>query len=178
MSGMGERGASEGQNLYSKGGSMTKKSSKYGGGSMNKFAGRGSIDAGGGGGGRGGGSQGGGGGGGGVVINIDRDLELNRVDNPYQVRRNMDETEALMRDVRNILNKLTPQNMQKLTADLINLPITTQERLEGAIDIIFEKSIDEQVFSTTYAQLCKVLSQIKVPSTNDPGKIVNFRYCD
>ena len=137
---------------------------------MNKYAGRGSID-----GGSGRGSNAGGGGGGGVVINIDRDLELNRVENPYQVKRTLDENEALLRDVRNILNKLTPQNLNKLTSDLINLPINTQERLEGAIDIIFEKSIDEQVFSTTYAQLCKVLSSIKVPSTSEPGKLINFR---
>lgn len=161
---MADRGQYEGQNMYSKGGSMKKTSMKHGGGSMSKYSGRGSFDA------------SGRGGSGPMVINIDRELELNRVDNPYQVRRTLDENEALLRDVRNILNKLTPQNLQKLTGDLINLPINTQERLEGAIDIIFEKSIDEQVFSTTYAQLCKVLSSIKVPSNNEPGKLINFRY--
>ena len=41
--------------------------------------------------------------------------------------------------------------------------------------LIFFKSIDEQVFSQTYANLCKVLSQIKVNSNVDPSKNVNFR---
>jgi hypothetical protein len=63
----------------------------------------------------------------------------------------------------------------KLTSNLINLPINNEDRLKGAIDIIFEKSIDEQVFSQTYAQLCKVLSNIKVPSNAEPLKHVNFR---
>lgn len=167
---MGDRGQNEGgggQNIYSKSGSM-KKGSKYGGGggggggSINRYN-RGSMD-----GGRQQQQQ--------MVIQIERDLELNRTENPYQIKRNVDEHELLLREVRTILNKLTPQNLQKLTGDLINLPINTKERLEDSIDIIFEKSIDEQVFSTTYAQLCKVLSTIKVPIINEPGKFVNFRY--
>jgi translation initiation factor 4G len=109
-------------------------------------------------------------------INIDKDLQLNKADNPYIIRRvlgEVSEQEDLMREVRNILNKLTPQNLEKLTKDLINLPINSEERLRGAIDIIFEKSIDEQFFSQTYAQLCQVLSHIKVPS--EQGKPVAFR---
>ena len=37
------------------------------------------------------------------------------------------------------------------------------------------KSIAEQVFSQTYANVCKVLSKIKVSSNDDPKKNVNFR---
>ena len=87
----------------------------------------------------------------------------------------MNENEELIREVRNILNKLTPQNLNKLTGDLINLAINTEERLKDSIDVIFEKSIDEQVFSQTYAQLCKVLASIKVPQSSDPTKFINFR---
>ena len=41
--------------------------------------------------------------------------------------------------VRGILNKLTPQNFQTLTQQITDLNIDTQERLEGAIDLIFAK---------------------------------------
>ena len=37
------------------------------------------------------------------------------------------------------MNKLTPQKFQTLTQQIIDLDIDTAERLEGAIDLIFEK---------------------------------------
>ena len=47
--------------------------------------------------------------------------------------------QELYRKVRSILNKLTPQKFQTLTQQIIDLDIDTAERLEGAIDLIFEK---------------------------------------
>ena len=100
-----------------------------------------------------------------VVIILQKDeVVLKKTETPYIIKKlateNVNEEEELFRETRNILNKLTPQNLQKLTASLINLPITTEHRLKGCIDIIFEKAIDEQVFSQTYGQLSKVLSQV------------------
>jgi hypothetical protein len=96
-----------------------------------------------------------------AVINLPEKIMLNTVENPYVIKKKtsqveLNEHEELLREVRNILNKLTPQNLQKLTGDLINLSINNEDRLKGSIDIIFEKSIDEQVFSQIYANLCKV----------------------
>ena len=76
-------------------------------------------------------------------IVIDRDLALKRAENPYVVKTRaneiLSENEELLRQVRNILNKLTPQNINKLTNDLIKLPINSEDRLRGSIEIIFEK---------------------------------------
>lgn len=47
--------------------------------------------------------------------------------------------QELYRKVRSILNKLTPQKFQTLTQQIIDLDIDTADRLEGAIDLIFEK---------------------------------------
>ncbi|CAH3118757.1 unnamed protein product, partial [Porites lobata] len=66
-------------------------------------------------------------------------------------------TEELFRKVRSILNKLTPQKFQTLTQQIIDLDIDTPERLEGAIDLIFEKAIDEAAFSVAYANMCRCL---------------------
>ena len=41
--------------------------------------------------------------------------------------------------LRSILNKLTPQKFQTLTQQISELEIDTLERLEGVIDLIFEK---------------------------------------
>ena len=75
----------------------------------------------------------------------------------------LDETEKALRGVRAILNKLTPQNFQKLVGDLVNLEINADDnRLRGTIDIIFEKSINERpdMYCQVYANLCKALNLV------------------
>ena len=47
--------------------------------------------------------------------------------------------QELYRKVRSILNKLTPQKFQTLTREISQLEMDTPERLEGAVDLIFEK---------------------------------------
>ena len=47
--------------------------------------------------------------------------------------------QEIYRKVRSILNKLTPQKFQTLTQQSSELEIDTLERLEGVIDLIFEK---------------------------------------
>ena len=96
------------------------------------------------------------------------DVELSTVENAYKpvkmINAQLDDTEKVLRGVRAILNKLTPQNFQKLVGDLVNLEINADDnRLRGTIDIIFEKSIDEPAFSQTYANLCKALNLVKTP---------------
>ncbi|XP_067048900.1 eukaryotic translation initiation factor 4 gamma 1-like isoform X2 [Acropora muricata] len=91
--------------------------------------------------------------------------DLKRVDNrwvrPSEVTKGGNEEEAktqeLFHKVRGILKKLTPQKFQTLTQQIIDLDIDTQERLEGAIDLIFAKAIDEATFSVAYAKMCQFL---------------------
>lgn len=45
----------------------------------------------------------------------------------------------ILRKVRGILNKLTPQKFQTLTQQIIDLDINTEDRLKGTIDLVFEK---------------------------------------
>jgi translation initiation factor 4G len=64
--------------------------------------------------------------------------------------------EEVFREVRNILNKLTRQNFVKLTGDLINLPINNEDRLKGLVEIIYEDSINSEIYTEIYANICKV----------------------
>jgi translation initiation factor 4G len=102
-----------------------------------------------------------------------------QVKTPYIISKfsnmELNENETLFRQVRILVNKLTPQNMENITNQLISLPILTEDQLIGSIEIIFKNAIDEQSFSQIYAQLCKALSSIKVPSKNDSFRTVNFR---
>uniref|UniRef100_A0A7N6BW25 Eukaryotic translation initiation factor 4 gamma, 1a n=1 Tax=Anabas testudineus TaxID=64144 RepID=A0A7N6BW25_ANATE len=72
-------------------------------------------------------------------------------------------TQELFKRLRSILNKLTPQRFQELMKQVTELTIDTEERLKGAIDLIFEKAILEPNFS------------LKVPTSDKPGVFVNFR---
>ncbi|KAL4647031.1 eukaryotic translation initiation factor 4 gamma 1 isoform X1 [Arapaima gigas] len=91
-------------------------------------------------------------------------------DDPEMLR-----TQDLFRRVRSILNKLTPQMFQQLMKQVTELTIDTEERLKGVIDLIFEKAISEPNFSVAYANMCRCLIGLKVPTIDKPGTTVNFR---
>ncbi|KAK7945630.1 hypothetical protein WMY93_001358 [Mugilogobius chulae] len=84
-------------------------------------------------------------------------------------------TQDVLKRLRSILNKLTPQKFQELMKQVTELPIDTEERLKGAIDLIFEKAIMEPNFSVAYANMCRCLMGLKVPTAEKPGATANFR---
>ena len=47
--------------------------------------------------------------------------------------------QEIMKKVRGILNKLTPQKFQTLVTQVMDFDINTEERLKGTIDLTFEK---------------------------------------
>ncbi|MBN3303314.1 IF4G1 factor, partial [Amia calva] len=83
--------------------------------------------------------------------------------------------QELFRRVNGILNKLTPQMFQPLMRQVDELTIDTEQRLQGVMELIFEKAISEPNFSATYANLCQCLLRLKVPSADKPGETVTFR---
>lgn len=66
-------------------------------------------------------------------------------------------TYEVLKQLRSILNKLTPQKFQSLIQQVKELKIDTEDRLKGAIDLIFEKAILEPNFSVAYANMCRCL---------------------
>lgn len=86
-----------------------------------------------------------------------------------------DELEVLAKQVRSILNKLTPQKFDRLVEQFKELPIDTEEKLIRCTDLIFEKALDEPSFSVAYARMCKVLSLKKVPKSENSTTEVVFR---
>ncbi|KAK4291306.1 hypothetical protein Pmani_035859 [Petrolisthes manimaculis] len=122
------------------------------------------------------------------VINIpSHDSKLKTVKNAWKptVKENSSdnsesETDVVVRLMRAILNKLTPEKFDKLIGSVKELPIYTTESLSAVVDLIFEKAMNEQGFSSTYANMCKVLSLMSVSgngneSSNSGSSEVNFR---
>lgn len=73
--------------------------------------------------------------------------------------------------VRGILNKLTPENFEKLSDELLKIELGSKVILKGVILLIFQKALDELKYSRMYAQLCKRLSiEAQNSENNDKNK--------
>ncbi|NXE42195.1 IF4G1 factor, partial [Ptilorrhoa leucosticta] len=119
-----------------------------------------------------------------ATVSLNEDVKLNKAEKawkPSSKRASEEEdpenikTQELFRRVRSILNKLTPQMFQQLMKQVMELSIDTEERLKGVIDLVFEKAISEPNFSVAYANMCRCLMGLKVPTTDKPTVTVNFR---
>ncbi|KAG8236987.1 hypothetical protein J437_LFUL016898, partial [Ladona fulva] len=80
--------------------------------------------------------------------------------------------------MRGILNKLTPQNFEKLVKQVLKLPIDTMEKLVGVINLIFDKAVDELNFVAAYAKLCYYLNIANIArqfKKGDDSNNENFR---
>lgn len=118
-----------------------------------------------------------------VSLSLREDIKLRETENAWKparmtVNAKMTEDEVktneLYKKVRGVLNKLTPEKFEKLVGQVRELPIDNTERLQGVIDLVFEKAVDEPNFSVAYAYMCKELALIEVP-TKDQSEQVNFR---
>ncbi|KAK2895274.1 eukaryotic translation initiation factor 4 gamma 1-like isoform X2 [Channa argus] len=84
-------------------------------------------------------------------------------------------TQELLMRLSRILHKPCPQTFKAVMRRLLELRIDTEERLKGVIDIIFEKAVSEPAVSVVYANICRCLVGLKVPTSDNPGVSVNFR---
>ncbi|KAI3990632.1 hypothetical protein MKX01_022932 [Papaver californicum] len=97
---------------------------------------------------------------------------------PWSVRRgNLSEKERVLKTVKGILNKLTPEKFDLLKGQLIDSGITTPDILQGVISLIFEKAVLEPTFCPMYALLCSDLNEKLPPFPSDEpgGKEITFR---
>lgn len=74
-------------------------------------------------------------------------------------RRGSDVLEVSLNQVTSILNKMTPENFEKLSGQLCNLEMTSSEMLRRVIGVLFDKAVDEPHFAVVYAALCARLAE-------------------
>nr|CAD1840196.1 unnamed protein product [Ananas comosus var. bracteatus] len=97
---------------------------------------------------------------------------------PWSARRgNLSETERVLKTVKGILNKLTPEKFDVLKGQLIDSGITSVDILKGVITLIFDKAVFEPTFCTMYAQLCSDLNENLPPFPPEVpgGKEITFK---
>jgi len=64
------------------------------------------------------------------------------------------------KQIKGILNKMTKEKFDKLSAQMCDIPILSYEMLTLVIKMVYEKAIGEPSFSDMYANLCYRLSQM------------------
>jgi hypothetical protein len=69
-----------------------------------------------------------------------------------------DAIEKLSSDIVAILNKITPQTFDKLCLKFVELEVSNTDMLDKVIQLIFEKAVQEQGFTSLYAEFCNYLN--------------------
>ncbi|KAJ8460397.1 hypothetical protein OPV22_033323 [Ensete ventricosum] len=103
---------------------------------------------------------------------------LLKAEAPWSARRgNLSEKDRVLKTVKGILNKLTPEKFDVLKGQLIDAGITTPDILKSVITLIFEKAVFEPTFCPMYAQLCSDLNEKLplFPPEEEGGKEIAFK---
>ena len=97
----------------------------------------------------------------------------------------MDEEEKKQRAFKGILNKLTPENFDKLLEKILEEGIDEAQTLMGLIGQLFDKALTEPTFAELYATMCAALSdrflsegvEFKDPASPDPENpvVITFK---
>ncbi|KAK9101752.1 hypothetical protein Sjap_019006 [Stephania japonica] len=103
---------------------------------------------------------------------------IKKAEVPWSARRGtLSDKERVLKTVKGVLNKLTPEKFDLLKGQLIDSGITTADILKGVISLIFDKAVLEPTFCPMYALLCSDLNK-KLPSfpSDEPdGKEITFK---
>ncbi|XP_020170804.1 eukaryotic translation initiation factor 4G [Aegilops tauschii subsp. strangulata] len=79
---------------------------------------------------------------------------MHKAEKKYEIGKVSDEEEVKQRQLKAILNKLTPQNFEKLFEQVKALNIDNIITLNGVISQIFDKALMEPTFCEMYASFC------------------------
>ena len=90
---------------------------------------------------------------------------LERTSNRWMPSKDNSATAKLEKQVKGLLNKMTKEKFDKLSAQMCEIPILSYEMLTLVIKMVYEKAISEPSFSDMYANLCNRLSQTVKKST-------------
>ncbi|XP_072986644.1 eukaryotic translation initiation factor 4G-like [Typha latifolia] len=99
---------------------------------------------------------------------------MHKAERKYEVGKVSDEEQAKQRQLKGILNKLTPQNFDKLFAQVKEVNIDNAVTLTGVISQIFDKALTEPTFCEMYANFCFHLAGA-LPDIGEDNEKITFR---
>ena len=91
----------------------------------------------------------------------DEDIEpLVKSENHWRPQMNTSALIVAEKKVKAILNKMTKEKFDRLSEQMLEIPLLSYETLNMMINHVYEKAIDEPAFGDLYANLCSRLSEI------------------
>ncbi|KAJ0961829.1 hypothetical protein J5N97_029657 [Dioscorea zingiberensis] len=99
---------------------------------------------------------------------------MHKATRKYEVGKVSDVEQAKQRQLKSILNKLTPQNFEKLFAQVKEVNIDNLVTLTGVISQIFDKALMEPTFCEMYADFCYHLSA-ELPDFSENNEKITFK---
>ncbi|CAN6168405.1 unnamed protein product [Urochloa humidicola] len=99
---------------------------------------------------------------------------MHKAERKYVVGKVSDEEEAKQRQLKAILNKLTPQNFEKLFEQVKEVNIDSVATLTGVISQIFDKALMEPTFCEMYANFCFHLAGA-LPDFSEDNERITFK---
>ncbi|XP_042957906.1 eukaryotic translation initiation factor 4G-like isoform X2 [Carya illinoinensis] len=102
-------------------------------------------------------------------------LMMHKTEKKYKVGNVTDEEQAKQRQLKAILNKLTPQNFEKLFEQVKAVKIDNATTLTGVISQIFDKALMEPTFCEMYADFCCRLAVDLPDFNNEENEKITFK---
>ncbi|CAA2972934.1 eukaryotic translation initiation factor 4G-like isoform X2 [Olea europaea subsp. europaea] len=99
---------------------------------------------------------------------------MHKAEKKYEIGKINDEEEAKQRKLKSILNKLTPQNFEKLFEQVKQVNIDNVVTLSGVIAQIFDKALTEPTFCEMYANFCFHLAA-ELPDLSVDNERITFK---
>ncbi|KZV57948.1 eukaryotic translation initiation factor 4G [Dorcoceras hygrometricum] len=99
---------------------------------------------------------------------------MHKAEKKYEIGKVTDEEEAKQRQLKSILNKLTPQNFEKLFEQVKQVNIDNFVTLSGVISQIFDKALMEPTFCEMYANFCSHLAA-DLPNLKVDNETITFK---
>ncbi|CAL9049245.1 unnamed protein product, partial [Musa banksii] len=87
------------------------------------------------------------------------------------------EKELVLKTVKGILNKLTPEKFDVLKGQIVDAGIMTPDILKGVVTLIFEKAVFEPTLCPMCAQLCSYLNERLpfFPIDEEGGRVITVK---
>ncbi|GMJ01434.1 hypothetical protein HRI_003812700 [Hibiscus trionum] len=99
---------------------------------------------------------------------------MHKAERKYEVGKVTDEEALKQRQLKAILNKLTPQNFEKLFEQVKAVNIDNAGTLTGVISQIFDKALMEPTFCEMYANFCSHLAG-ELPDFSEDNEKITFK---
>jgi uncharacterized protein YqgQ len=89
----------------------------------------------------------------------------------------VDEEAKLLRSMRGLMNKICPENYDKLKDPFREMILKNNSHMKALVNLIFDKAVLEQHFAGEYAKLCKYVVDKVTPNDKNqvPPEIQHFR---